>query len=62
MTNKRIDFLGVPIDAFTMEETINCIVEHIERQTPAQHMAINPAKIMHMLNMVPCMGALPCAD
>lgn len=50
MTHKRIDFLGVPIDALTMDETISCIVEHIQNRRPAQHMAINPAKIMHMLN------------
>ena len=50
MTDKRIDFLGVPIDALTMEETIDCIVKHIHERRPAQHMAINPAKIMHMLS------------
>lgn len=50
MTHKRIDFLGVPIDALTMAETIDCIVGHIKNRQPAQHMAINPAKIMHMLN------------
>ena len=50
MTYKRIDFLGVPIDALTMDETIECIVDHIRERRPAQHMAINPAKIMHMLN------------
>ena len=33
-----------------MDETIACIVEHIQNRSPAQHMAINPAKIMHMLN------------
>lgn len=49
INSNRIDFLGVPIDALSMEETLDKIITHIKNKEATQHMAINPAKIVHML-------------
>ena len=45
----RISFMGVPIDAITMEETVEYILARIEKGLPSQHMAINPGKIIRMM-------------
>ncbi|MEC7985501.1 MAG: WecB/TagA/CpsF family glycosyltransferase [Myxococcota bacterium] len=45
----RINFMGVPIDAISMEETVRIIVARIERRELSQHVAINPGKIIRMM-------------
>ena len=45
----RIRVMGVPIDALTMEQTVDKILGHIERGEPVQHVAINPAKVLRMV-------------
>ena len=45
----RINFMGVPIDAISMEETVAYILTRIENGLPSQHMAINPGKIKAVL-------------
>ena len=41
--------MGVPVDALTMNQTVQKIMTHIQEGTPAQHMAINPAKVIRMM-------------
>ena len=45
----RINIMGVPVDALTMNQTVQKIMTHIKEGTPAQHMAINPAKVIRMM-------------
>ena len=45
----RINIMGVPVDALTMNQTIHKIMTHIQEGTPTQHMAINPAKVIRMM-------------
>lgn len=42
-----IQFLGFPIHSYTMEETIQYIVNRIERRETVKHVAINAAKIVY---------------
>lgn len=44
----RIDFLGLPIDATTMDETVARIVALMRARIPAQHCAINAAKVVKL--------------
>ena len=41
--------MGVPVDALSMDETVDKIIDHIERGELLQHMAINPAKVVRMM-------------
>ncbi len=45
----RVNIMGVPVDALSMAETVDKIIEHIERGDQTQHMAINPAKVVRMM-------------
>ena len=45
----RINIMGVPVDALTMDQTVQKIISYIEKGTPSQHMAINPAKVIRMM-------------
>jgi len=49
MKSNRIHFMGVPIDALTCDQTVALILERIEKGLPTQHMAINPGKIIRMM-------------
>lgn len=49
---KRIDLMGVPVDALTMAETVARVAEIIEEGTPRQHMAVNAGKVVKMLKDV----------
>ena len=44
----RINFLGIPVDAFTMDETINMIDEAIEAKKQINHVVINAGKVVLM--------------
>ena len=44
----KIDFLGIPIDALTMEETIDLIDKAIQSKSRISHVAINAAKVVRM--------------
>jgi N-acetylglucosaminyldiphosphoundecaprenol N-acetyl-beta-D-mannosaminyltransferase len=44
----KIDFLGIPIDALTMRETINLIDKTIQTKSRISHVAINAAKVVSM--------------
>ena len=45
----RINIMGVPVDALTMDQTVQKIMYHIQKGKPFQHMAINPAKVIRMM-------------
>lgn len=47
---KKIDFLGIPIDALTMQETINKIENTILRNRQIHHSVVNAGKIVLMQN------------
>ena len=49
MKENRVSFMGVPIDALTLSETVELIVGRIESGLSTQHVAINPAKIIRMM-------------
>lgn len=44
----KINFLGIPIDALTMEETIMLIDKAIQTKNRINHVAINAAKVVSM--------------
>jgi N-acetylglucosaminyldiphosphoundecaprenol N-acetyl-beta-D-mannosaminyltransferase len=45
----RIKIMGVPVDALSMDQTVDKIIGHIERGELTQHMAINPGKVVRMM-------------
>jgi len=44
----KIDFLGIPVDAITMQETINTIDHAIQTSKKINHVVINAAKVVSM--------------
>jgi N-acetylglucosaminyldiphosphoundecaprenol N-acetyl-beta-D-mannosaminyltransferase len=44
----KIDFLGIPVDAITMDETINLIDEAIVKNKRINHVVINAGKVVLM--------------
>ncbi len=48
MNKQRIDFLGIPVDAFTMKETINRIDLAIQTNQHISHVVINAGKVVSM--------------
>lgn len=48
MNPKRIDFLGIPVDALTMEETIGEIDQAILENRKINHVVINAGKVVAM--------------
>ena len=49
MNEHRVSFMGVPIDAMTLEQTVEHIIDRIQEGLPTQHVAINPGKIIRMM-------------
>lgn len=47
-TSKKINFLGIPLDAVTMEETIELIDSAIQRGEKINHVVINAGKVVAM--------------
>jgi len=45
----RINFMGVPIDALSMEETVEKVLGLIKNNQPSQHVCINPGKVIRMM-------------
>ena len=43
---QRIDFLGFPLDALTMEETVGRCIELVESRGAHQHVVLNAAKVV----------------
>lgn len=43
---RRINLMGIPIDALTMDETLDRVAEIIAAGEPVQHMAINAGKVV----------------
>ena len=46
----KIDFLDIPVDAFTMQETIDWIDEAIVENNQINHVVINAGKVVSMQN------------
>lgn len=47
--NMKIDFMGIPVDAHTMKETITRIDEAIQNNEHIQHVVINAGKVVSMM-------------
>ena len=47
---ERINFLGSPMDSASMQETVACIAERIEKKEFLQHVVVNVAKLVNMQN------------
>lgn len=45
--SKRLNLLNLPVDALTMEETINTIDNSIISETPLHHVVVNAAKMVN---------------
>lgn len=48
MNNQKIDFLSIPIDAISMQETISLIDKSIQEGKHLQHVVINAGKVVSM--------------
>jgi len=46
--HKKVDFLGIPIDALTMKETIQMIDDAIANQQRINHVVVNAGKVVSM--------------
>lgn len=46
-TNNRATILGIPVDKYTMSETVNIIDESIAKKIPVHHVVVNAAKLVH---------------
>jgi N-acetylglucosaminyldiphosphoundecaprenol N-acetyl-beta-D-mannosaminyltransferase len=47
-TVRRVQFLGTPLDALTLEETVALAVEAMRSRLATTHVALNVAKLVHM--------------
>ena len=47
---RRREFLGAPIHALTMAETLDLAVEAMTRRRPLHHTVVNVAKLVNMRN------------
>jgi N-acetylglucosaminyldiphosphoundecaprenol N-acetyl-beta-D-mannosaminyltransferase len=47
LMKKRISLFGLPVDALTMEETINVIENSIDQNEPIHHVVVNAAKMVN---------------
>ena len=45
---ERINFLGTPMDASTMDETVEAIAQRLKRGVFTQHVVVNVAKLVNM--------------
>jgi N-acetylglucosaminyldiphosphoundecaprenol N-acetyl-beta-D-mannosaminyltransferase len=43
---QRVRVLGVPLDAFTMDETVERIVRHVDEARPGCHLSVNAATLI----------------
>ena len=48
--DKKIDFLGIPLDVLTMSETIQKVEDCIENREQIHHCVINAGKVVQMQN------------
>lgn len=48
MNSKRIDFMGIPVDSLSMEETVQLIDEGIRNEHRINHVVINAGKVVLM--------------
>jgi len=46
-TNTRVNILGIPVDKYTMAETIQLIDESIASRIPVHHVVVNAAKLVN---------------
>lgn len=60
--HRRIDFLGLPIDALTMDETVRLISDAMRSRRRIQHCAINAAKIVKMRDDSDLRGDVASSD
>lgn len=44
----KINFLGIPVDSMTMEETVTCIDNKIQQKQNVSHVVINAGKVVSM--------------
>ena len=45
----RVDFMGIPVDALTLSQTVDRILAMIEEGRHTQQVSINPAKVVQMV-------------
>ncbi|MCB0956493.1 MAG: WecB/TagA/CpsF family glycosyltransferase [Ilumatobacteraceae bacterium] len=50
LATKRVELFGVDVDALTMDETVQRIMELVEAGTPVQHVVLNASKVVMMAN------------
>lgn len=48
VSSEQIHIGGAPVDAITLDQAVDAVVNAIEERRPMQHMAINPAKVVRM--------------
>ena len=58
----RVNIMGVPVDALSMSETVDKIIGHIERGDQTQHMAINPATVVRLMEDARFSSVRRCSD
>ena len=44
----RVELFGVEVDALTMDQTVQRIMELVEAGTPVQHVVLNASKVVMM--------------
>lgn len=49
MLNKRVFLLGIPVDAYTMSQTVDLIDRNISKNIPTHHVVVNAAKLVYAL-------------
>ncbi len=47
MSHKRIEILGIPVDGYTMKETVNLIDSNISQNKLTHHVVVNAAKLVN---------------
>jgi len=58
----KIDFLGIPVDSLTTNETIDCIDKAIERNNRVNHVVINAGKVVLMQKDPELYNSVVCND
>ena len=49
MIDNRISLLGIPVDAYTMDQTVDLIDKNISRNMPTHHVVVNAAKLVYAM-------------
>ena len=57
MAAKRVQFLGAPMDALTMADTMQLIAQAITEKQALQHVVVNTAKLVNMQKLLNSMVA-----